>query len=317
MGITYLHCLSQPIYNITFHRTAAPTDYYALLSTVHILPMYTSTMTYFKAYGKTSVVMALLLLAAPTIAARELLSSNAITSSDTFAREVSVDGGKLRPCPDAPNEYYLTLHGVGDDILVGTHPDDPSTARSVQYHAIRDALPRFAVLVTNNSETESSMPDMKFASMNLLEITDKTSDGSITYKVNVLNHDINNNGIASPGDELGHHDFRLGMVIIDLTPQGLVTPSNTAAITTDQTDEFNSRSLKHLVESDGLQFGPVPVPMDANNTAEVRAQGVWSTAFLGPFNAWAWICCAYKIPEHLIIGWVAVPSYVTLILCCV
>merc|ERR1712238_580182 len=153
---------------------------------------------------------------------------------------------------------------------------------------------------------------MQFFGMNIRKLM-PAADGTLIYKIDMLNHDLTNLtgtvGVMPPREYIKNgFDFHAGMLMIDMTPEGMITA--------DVSDESmkETRSLKVLADQHGLDYGQVPATLDAHS---VKAQGVWTTAFLGPFNAWAWACCAFKIPEHLIIGWVAFPSYVVLILCCV
>jgi len=182
---------------------------------------------------------------------------------------------------------------------------------------LADALPRFAVLLTKQNDLMSLMKpgtaDVQFVAVNVHEMADSSDNGilgtSVSFRVDILSHDVTNltgtAGIIPPASYFSKSfAFPAGMLLWDLTPEREI----------DGDKSSDLMSLKQLAYNHGLESGQVPVALEGDT---VGAQGVWTTWFLGPFNAWAWVCCAYKIPEHLLIGWVSPFSYVTLFLCCV
>jgi len=241
-----------------------------------------------------------------------------LKSTDSMASQLSYKGASLHMDNDNnQGQMLLTLRGVGGETMIVENPMNPASSRSVKHTVVTNSLtttPRFAVFLTNNSDTDGGNPAMQFVALNILNVVDQNVGAeSITYGIELLHHDITNltgtSGVVSPSEFVGsNYDFHQGMLMIDLTPAGRIDASFVDVVSD------NDHSLKQLAYHHGMDYGSVPAPIPEG---KVQGQGVFTTAFLGPFNAWAWACCAYKIPEHLLIGWVAPPSYVVLFLCCV
>jgi len=276
-------------------------------------------------------------------------SPSSITSKlsqfDTsMAGQMSITGGSFHIDPEDETQMLLTLNGVGQKTLLIDDPTNPSTVHPVEHSIVTGSFaetPRFSVLVTNNSDTWYGLPKVQFVAMALRKLVSSTpagsdengEDGSLTYAVDILSQDITNStgtvGLMSPREYFQReYHFPAGMMLIDFTKEGAnlkddyipsaeTGPNSAIASTNDSARTDSSQhSLRALAYAHGMDYGRVPVALSEEEGA-VGAQGVFTTAFLGPFNIWAWVCCAYKIPEHLLIGWVAPPSYVVLFLCCV
>lgn len=257
---------------------------------------------------------------------RTLLESDYLGPSDSLASQVAFSGGAMQYAQEASN-FYLTLHGPSDKMMVAKDPTDPTTARMVDQRIVSDTFPRFAVLVINNSDTRTTTPDITFMSMivrqQIAEAVDGKNGERTTYEVELWNHDINNStGTAGlvPASDLGEIHFNAGMLMVDLVFEAGSELSsmvnNFETLFHSAQEGANIRSLKHMVDHNGLRLGPA-VPQFSANGTEVRAQGLFTTAFLGPFNAWAWACCAYKTIEHWTIAWAFPMSWVTYFICCV
>merc|ERR1711920_810129 len=134
----------------------------------------------------------------PESTRRGLLSqtSDSLRPSDSLASQVSFGGGTMQYAKDA-SKFYLTLRAASDHMMVAEDPADPTTARVVDQRIVADTFPRFAVLLTNNSETRTSHPDLTFMSMiihkQMPDAVDSTKNvDKITYEVELWCHDINN-----------------------------------------------------------------------------------------------------------------------------
>jgi len=237
-------------------------------------------------------------------------AADELTQSDMLGVQMAMTGGTLQADLNTESRQMLTLNGVGEHTLVVEDPTDASTARLVEHlealEEFEKTLPKFAVLLTKHDVGFNALgttAEVQFVSLNVHEVV-KSNDGSnLFFRVEVISQDVTNltgtSGVMPPRSYFDtEYAFPAGMLLWDLAPESV----------------DGELSLKYLADNHGLDSGPVPVALEGDT---VGAQGLFTTWFLGPFNAWAWVCCAYKIPEHLLIGWVSPFSYVTLFLCCV
>jgi len=205
-----------------------------------------------------------------------------LKESTAFAGQTATSGGKFFT---EGTDDFLELWGVKGPTFAVTDPTDPETMYPIEHWVVEQTFPRFSVLMVNNSNTSvaagarhnpSAVPWTSFILLDMVHNDDET----IRYKVDIVN--------SSNVDNQKMTNFDAGMMLMDLTAEGHAVDDKQQTV-----DGDHSKSLAWLMDNtQGLETGPVPLPM---NGTRVQAQGVFSTAFLGPFNAWAWACCGYKI----------------------
>jgi len=204
---------------------------------------------------------------------------------------------------------YLTLRGVNSTLKInrqlGSDQNEVIIGNNQEMLA-QTQLPRFALLMVDNSDVEDSankinpLKSTSIIGLNLLELVDTSVDGSLKYKVQIGDTTLSANDDGHMASTLqGNHKHIIedgGALLIDLIGSS-----------ENGTSEQNQMSLQYQTETGAVSTGYARA-LAIEQEGKVLSQGI----ITGPLT---FICCPFALleaPIPLLWGFVAVKA-----VCCI
>lgn len=234
------------------------------------------------------------------------------------------------------------LQRVGEDLRLVLKEADNMTAvirdplsvhmgiDMVPHAAMKSALPRFAVVLVNMTDTQDTTPDtFQVMAIELKELVQISPHGQLTYRIDVIDADLGRGAQAGDGqlaaqvESVAYPEMNIDNLASEVTAltevdilqqelgmapkRGAPDAFQQASVLIDLVDAADAghrhESIRHMAETGELTHN---INKFLANSGDVKPQGVLTIGWMLPWSLWAWICCPtfFILTPYLIPLWV-------------